>query len=262
MTERTEAEAVRDIALMTDPIHTVGNRQIAVIPPGYTVHDLEEYQDRPTRMKEHHAFHDVESFIAYCGDFKYVFTSGESRLFGNKNNSTFTAVFDYTGWGDHSAKYVCPLSEEWQRWTSYSGKQTNQQQFAQFIEENLPDVIEPEGATMLEISRTLEAKKNVNFISNTRLRDSTVDFVFEEKVEATAQKGSIKIPEKFKIRIPVYDAGEPHVIEAKLRYRLDSGKLSIWYELNRPHKVLDAAFQAVRKAIETQLQVKALMGEI
>lgn len=260
--KQTEVEAARDVVRAANPIHKTGNREIAIIPKGYDLLNLEQYQDEPARMREHHAFHDVESFILYCSDFRAGFTNGESRMFGSKVNSTFTAIFDYTGWGEHTAKYVCPLSEEWKRWSGMSGKQTNQQAFAQFIEDNLPDVIEPEGAAMLEISRTLEAKKNVNFISNTRLRDSTVDFVFEEKVEATAQKGSIKIPEVFKIKIPVYDNGELHVIQAKLRYRLEGGKLSIWYELDRAHKVLEAAFQAVRKQIEDGLEVKALMGEI
>lgn len=260
--ERTETEVALEAQAAMNPIHKAGDREIAIVPKGYELHDLEQYLDNPVRMKERHAFHDVESFILYCSDFRAGFTNGESRMFGSKVNSTFTAIFDYTGWGEHTAKYTCPLSEEWKRWSGMSGKQTTQQQFAQFIEDNLPDVIEPEGAAMLEISRTLEAKKNVNFISNTRLRDSTVDFVFEEKVEATAQKGSIKIPEVFKIKIPVYDNGEPHVLQAKLRYRLEGGKLSIWYELDRAHKVMEAAFQAVRKQIEDGLEVKALMGEI
>jgi uncharacterized protein YfdQ (DUF2303 family) len=138
----------------------------------------------------------------------------------------------------------------------------NQQQFAQFIEDNLPDIHKPEGAEMLEISRTLEAKKNVNFLSHTRLRDGTVDFTFEEKIEATANKGKIVIPEIFEIFIPVYTGSNEIFVEARLRYRLESGKLSIWYELIRPHKILDDAFQKVRKEIEDGLRVKALMGEI
>jgi uncharacterized protein YfdQ (DUF2303 family) len=260
MAEKTEAEQVRDIERATSPIHSVGDdKKIAIVPMGYQVHDLEKYLDEPTRLRANRVFHDVASFIEYCDPH---ISRDESILLADKDKTTFSIIFDYRGWKEHTAKYACPLSDEWKRWKDQSGKQTTQQQFAQFIEDNLPDVIKPEGAAMLEISRTLEAKKNVNFISNTRLNNGTVDFVFEEKIEATAQKGDIKIPEIFVIGIPVFTNGELFEINAKLRYRLDSGKLSIWYELERPHKVQDAAFQKVRKEIEEGLKVKALMGEV
>lgn len=258
MTDKTEVEAVRDITSAVSPIHKAGNREIAIIPQGYKIEDLEKFYAMPVRVRDKRIFHDVQSFLLYCGDFM----DNDKRLFADKNKTTFLAIFDYEGWGDHTAKYTCPLSDEWARWSQQSGKQTDQRQFAQFIEDNLPDILKPEGAAMLEISRTLEAKKNVNFISNTRLRDGTVDFVFEEKIEATAQKGDIKIPEVFVIKIPAFTNGELFEINAKLRYRLDAGKLSIWYELERPHKVLDAAFQKVRKEIEKGLELTALMGEI
>lgn len=261
MAESTETEMSLAAQAAMKPIHKAGNREIAIVPKGYDVVDLERYLNNPVRHRAHHRLHDVDSFIMYCQDFDFSGTDA-SRLFGNKNNTTFTAVFDYSEWSDHIAEYACPLSDEWMRWFGQSTKQTTQHQFAQFIEDNLPDISKPVGADMLEISRSLEAKKNVNFLSTTRLRDGTVDFLFEEKIEATAQKGKLHIPEIFEILIPVFSGGDIVFISARLRYRLESGKLFIWYELVRPHKVLEEAFQKVRKQIENGLNVKALMGEI
>lgn len=262
-TENTEAEKVRDIERAANPVHTVGNdRQIIIVPTGYKVEDLEKYLDVPARMRAQRTFHDVESFIAYCSDFKDGFAHATSRLFADRNRTTFLAILDYTGWKEHTAKYTCPLSDEWKIWEPGSGHPMTQQQFAQFIEDNLPDIYKPVGAEMLEISRTLEAKKNVNFLSETRLHNSTVDFTFEEKVEATANKGKLQIPQTFTIKIPVFTNSEIVEIVAKLRYKLDSGKLSLWYELERPHKVLDIAFNNVRKIIENDLAITALMGDI
>lgn len=265
MAEKTEAQVVRDIERAVSPIHTVGNKQqIAIIPDGYTIADLEEYLETPVRQRANRVFHDVESFVAYCNHFqKDGFTNGNSRLFADRNKTTFFAIFDYAGWKEHTAKYTCPLSDEWKIWIGKNASPMTQQQFAEFIENNLPDIRRPDSAEMLEISRTLEAKKNVNFLSTTRLRDGTVDFTYEEKVETTANKGMLVVPEMFEIFIPVFVGGGSEFIKAKLRYRIgDGGKLAMWYELERPHKVLDEAFKDVRETIEQNLTVKALMGEI
>lgn len=41
---------------------------------------------------------------------------------------------------------------------------------------------------------------------------------------------------------------------------MNNGVLKIWYELVRPHKVLEAAFRAVWAQIEEQTGTKILLG--
>lgn len=58
-------------------------------------------------------------------------------------------------------------------------------------------------------------------------------------------------------------AGDPWRVEAKLRYRIgDGGKLSIWYELVRPHKVIEAAVKELRATIATDTGLNILVGSL
>ena len=158
--------------------------------------------------------------------------------------------------------YACPLSPEWQTWRAESGQQMNQEAFAQFIEDNLPDIAIPTAAEMLEISRSLEAKKKVNFASGIRLSNGQNELTYEEEITGTAQKGKLKVPEEFQIGIPVLEGGQRYAVNARLRYRIgDGGKLTMWYELIRPHKILDDAVHAVRLEIEQGTEMPVFNGK-
>jgi hypothetical protein len=39
------------------------------------------------------------------------------------------------------------------------------------------------------------------------------------------------------------------VIQARLRYRISGGGLVLWYELVRPHKIVEYAFNKVREQV-------------
>ena len=61
----------------------------------------------------------------------------------------------------------------------------------------------------------------------------------------------------------VFENGDPWRVEAKLRYRIgDGGKLSIWYELVRPHKVIEAAVKELRATIATDTGLNILVGSL
>ena len=53
--------------------------------------------------------------------------------------------------------------------------------------------------------------------------------------------------------MPVFVDGVRYELNARLRYRLDEGKLSLWYELVRPMDVYRAAVKAVSGSIRKQL---------
>jgi uncharacterized protein YfdQ (DUF2303 family) len=152
------------------------------------------------------------------------------------------------GWGDHRVTYTCPHTTEWRTWIGANKKPMNQVDFAQFIEDNLPDIVE--GALLLEVSRTLEAKKKVNFASGIRLSDGQNQFTYEEQIEGTAGKGQFKVPETFALGLSVFEGGDKYAVEARLRYRINEGKLALWYDLTRPHKIVEDAVKGVWKSIE------------
>ncbi len=219
----------------------------------------------PVRKRGSVTLHDVGSFIQLVLAEKTKAT----RLYGNVNPPSFVAVFNdnadshIAGWQDHRAKYSCPLSPEWKTWTASSGKQMSQADFAAFIENNLPDIAHPPAADMLEISRSLEAKKKVNFASGIRLANGQNELTYEEEITGTAQKGQLNVPEEFTIGIAVLEGGVSYAVQARLRYRIaDSGKLTMWFELIRPHKVVEDAAREVWSQIEAGTELCVLNGSI
>lgn len=268
MSEKTEAQTIADLAIQNvgAKIASEGAAPLILVPEGNSLECIEHTMLSPVRPRGTIKLFDVDSFIEECA--KRNLMEGVV-IYGRKTAPIgFVAVFndhDSTGgagWRDWRAVYDCPTSVEWKTWMDSNGKPRTQVEFARFIEDNLPDVMEPASVDMLEISRTLEAKKKVDFKSSIRLSDGQNEFAFEEQIEGTASKGRLKIPETFVIGIPVLDGGPKHRITARLRYRIDpAAKLVLWYDLERPHKDLEFAVAAVWERIEKDLSAKILHGD-
>lgn len=238
-----------------------GGAPLIVVPEGYELRNLEDLLPAPSRKKGTTVLNDENSFVHVVNDQK----NASTRLFSALNPPSFTAVFnadaDGPGWGDHRAAYALPLSPEWKTWAGRDSRQSKQAEFAQFIEGNLPDIIEPVGATVLEVVRTLEAKKKVSFASGIRLSNGEQQLIYEEEIQGSAQKGTLTVPEIFVLAIPVFENGEPWRVEARLRYRIgDDKSLTLWYELVRPHKIIEAAVNEVRARVAEKTALPLLNG--
>ena len=244
-------------------VKTIEHRPVAIVPEGYRVADMEELLQYPARPRGTTTLRDTASFIAFVKETLARDDAEISRIYGTLDKPQFVAVFNDNGWRDWKAIYSCPLSKEWQTWLGANGRQMSQTDFAKFIEDNLPDVANPPAAEMLEISRTLEAKKKVNFASGIRLSNGQNELTYEEEISGTAGKGKFTVPETFLLGIPVLEGGIRYGVEARLRYRIgDAGKLAMWYDLVRPHKILEDAVKAVWSEIETGTDLAIFNGQI
>ncbi len=247
----------------------INGHPYAIVPEGSKLEDLEEMLDAPLRRKGNTSLRDVESFCRFVTQE----TTSTTRIYGNLKEGRFRAVFNdnrggyeeglpIAGWRDYTATYACPQSIEWATWKAKSGQQMTQVAFAQFIEDNLPDIAQPPAAEMLEVSRTLEAKKKVNFAQGIRLSNGQNELTYEEQIEGTAGKGKFKIPEEFTIGIPVLEGGLRYAVQCRLRYRIgDGGNLTMWYEIIRAHKIMEDAITAVWKDIEDGTGKKIFNGD-
>lgn len=245
-------------------------KPFVITPEGYELHDVEAHLQAPTRKRGTVNVRDADSFIAI------VNSEGASgtRLFRAVHpRPQFVAVInDHAesgpGWGDYRIVYDCPLSPEWVTWQQKNKATMSQADFAQFIEDNLPDIVSPpgskmpDGARMLEVSRTLQAKKKVAFASGIRLSNGETQFAYEEKVDGTAgAKGQFMVPEAFVIGVPVFEGGPSYAVTARLRYRIaDGGALAMWFDLERPHKIVEDAVAELNKAIEAATARTTLNG--
>jgi len=163
-----------------------------------------------------------------------------------------------TTWRQFRVEFAVPASREWKIWTGKDRKALNQLEFAELIEDNLPDIVTPDGSTMLSVALNFEASKEGNFVSAARLQDGSTNFVWKEDVNATGNK--IAMPSQITLEIPVFENGQPLPVDARIKYRVKDGNLTIWYELVRPHKVLEAAFRSIWSQIEEQTQTTILLG--
>lgn len=261
--EDNNTKTALDAGMLLADVKLVEDHPFIVLPAGAELKDVESFLGAPLRKKGVVVLNDVGSFIAYVLAEKDVGT----RLYGAYKEPGFTAVFNDHGsdgpaWKDYRASYACPLSTEWKAWTTMSGRQMSQAEFAAFIENNLPDIAVPPAADMLEISRSLEAKKKVNFASGIRLSNGQNELTYEEQMSGTANKGKLSVPEEFVIGVPVLEGGIKYAVTARLRYRIaDGGTLAMWFELVRPHKILEDAVQAVWKEIEQKTELTVFNGK-
>jgi len=235
-----------------------------IVPDGYRVENLEHTLANPARLSGTTKVRDAESFAMIVN----VDKSAATRIYRTVEPPQFVAVLNdhsptgLPGWGDHRVVYDCPLAPEWKIWIGKNKAPMKQADFAQFIEDNLPDITNPDSATMLEIAKRLTAKKKVAFTSGLRLDNGEIQFTYEEQVEGSAgPRGQFAIPQEFTITVPIFEGDAKYNITARFRYRLgEGGDLIIWYDLLRPHKMIEDAVAHLRRAIEAATELPSING--
>lgn len=248
MTEQPETE-IRDIERIVrgSTIHEVDGAQFAVVPNGYKLEDLEKLQQAPRRIRENVVLHTVDAFIEYAKEWR---KTGVSVIFANEEARSLRAVIDYhsklgevdaASWGTHKASYTAKFSREALAWMGKNGKPMSQIEFAEFLEEHIADVVEPAGADLLERALKLQFIQKAVFGSAVRLQSGEFQLNWSEE----NQKGTVELPEKIALGIPLFHGGTAYKIEARLRYRLAEGKVTFTYKLVEIEAAIEHAFAEV-----------------
>lgn len=250
-----DESVVRQIGALTvaaTGVHALGNGQHLVLPPEYKHVDLTALVEKagaaPYRKQGYVHLGDVRSFIAFVREQAhptscYIFADPDSRTLTavlNDNSATDTLA----GWRDFRAIYKAELSREFEGWMKGNKKMMEQEDFAIFLEDNIADIVEPSGEVMMSVALTLEAKTEVAFSSAKRLDNGQVQLAYTENIDARAGAGALEIPREFAIGVRLFKNGDGYKVRARLKYRLASGKVKFWYELDRPENVIEDAFEA------------------
>ncbi|MFN8758856.1 MAG: DUF2303 family protein [Tagaea sp.] len=154
------------------------------------------------------------------------------------------------------------IAQEWTDWTGINGVQKTQEQFAAFVEDHIKDVASPVAAEALEISRSLEAKKDVTFASSIRLQNGANELTYEETIQGSAAKGKLAVPDRFVLGVPVLKGGAAYALDARLRYRIHGSRLLLWFDLVRPDKIREDALADVKRRIAEATRLPVLMGTV
>ena len=223
----------------------------------------DDYLEHPRRKAGRYEVTQVPSFVDYLDRHG----NEQTEVTVSTDEQSVRAVLDghapdAAGHEDHILRMTFPKSEQWKVWARANGVAMRQRDFAEFIEDNLVDVIEPMGADMLEIVSSLSATTRAHFHSAHRLSDGSTELEWTQEVDAkagTKKAGKVEIPGTFRIAIPVFRGGKAWKIEARFRYRVSDGVLTMSYHLQRPTDLLDAAFtkevDALRADIEDRYPV-------
>lgn len=250
---------------------TLGNATVLLAPKGYELHDLtkklNEANPSAPRKIGTAQLQALTSFVTYCADQKraqngYIYADTESRQ--------FTAVFDdfkdehMAGWRGHRATYKAEFTPEFSRWFNHSGSGAamDQTKFAEFLEDNIADISEPAGAKLLEVASTLQAKTEINFSSARRLENGQIQLGYTEVIDARAgSDGAMTIPREFTLGLRIFKNGGGYAIKARLKYRLLSGSVKFWYELDRPERAIEDAFAGYIEQVRETSGYTVLIGK-
>lgn len=244
---------------------------------------VDEYRSAPEARRGTAVHQTLESFVLHTSRFK----DEDSVLWAQRSSdsASLTATFDYhrkgadgaPRFGEHSALYRFPVSDEWKAWAAVNGQPLSQGEFAAFLEDRIGDVAEAavdspvaalatrlgmecaSASRLLELSRGLTVHEASKISQSTRLASGETQFVFE--TEHNDQYGApLKVPGIFSVALPVFDGGDLFQLAVRLRYRVKSGQLIWFFEIHRADQVFRLAVdEAVERAAE-ELQLPLFYG--
>lgn len=241
-------------AAATEVIERPGAVPIMVIPQGAEVVQEPALLSKPLRIKAEVHTTEVPAFCAYVNRYK----TENSIVFLRRDQAELNAVLDYHGPNDpmhceHEIKLRLKRDREWNAWASIFNKGLNQLQFAEFIEDYMPNFITPTGAAMLEMALKLKIDQKAQYTSARNLANGDTTLVYS--VENTTRE--MTIPNEIQIAVPVFYGSEPSTLRARLRYRLSEGMVQFTVKPNRDDLVYDKALEdAIAEVMaDTQLLV-------
>lgn len=268
MEPQSIAAAIEAGKNLTQLYHVPGYKPAVITPHiGNPVKLEHEKLEAPRFLTAAPTFNDVAAFIRYINDFK----DDETRIFYTPNGH-FLAVLDhhirvgedsgmaYPRHGDHTAKLALTASPEWQAWAGMNEKAMGQQAMAEFVEDNLPDIIEPDAAVMLAAASGLHATTAATFRQATNLANGEASFQFDEQVMGSVKSTGASIPTEFKIALRPWLGCDRYPVDCRFRYRVRDGALALHYKALRLHVVLETALEGIVQKIAEQTDITPDLG--
>lgn len=199
-------------------------------------------EDHVGPIAAHEVFGDVESWA------KYVTTWGANEMrFLTYNTGGLKAVLDYhsseaAGRCQWVAEHLFEHTREFAAWLEFADKpRVDQKSAVRFIEDHLPEIVEPAAADLLAMVRTLSAHSQVSGDVEYR-EDGTakVNYSRNDQVQARTSAGeSAVIPSSLEIAIPILKGhttadGKPVHYQLPVRMRVasvDNGQMTLSFSL-------------------------------
>jgi uncharacterized protein YfdQ (DUF2303 family) len=253
-------------------LDAAGRMPFAIVPDGCSVENLEHFLPAPTRKHAEVTVTATDSFIAYA---KKHGSLDECVIYAEIDATASRCVLralmndhgaDAAKWRDHRCTFAPALAVEWKRWISKDGSKNamSQTDFATWLEDNQGDVRSvngsPSGADVLAMALAFEANADKRVKSHVNLQNGGVRFEYVED-ETKDTRTAMEVFRRFTLALPVFDGStDAYPVEARLKYRDNSGKVTFWYELIRPDRAFKTAVQSALDQIKAETGFMLLQG--
>ncbi|QDC11253.1 DUF2303 family protein [Oceanicola sp. D3] len=265
-----EAKAAFDATLtaarLADPVipgeHGVRH---CILPEGYTAHDISDRYALPPRIQQRVQVDDADSLTTYANRFsdeRSLIVADldklqiHAELDWHRHNQSSEGSLDAQA-TKHTATLQLRNSEEFARWSEIEGKLLDQMAFAEFLDENSSDIVDPDPAVMLEVARDLEATQGVSFKASTRLQTGERSLRYETE---THTKGDLVVPQRFTLSIPLFFGEEPSEIVASFRFRPNPDGLKLGFVWRRVECVRQAKFRDIAFRVSEHTGLPVVQG--
>jgi uncharacterized protein YfdQ (DUF2303 family) len=257
------ASHVRDPRLQVES----SDQPFIVVPVGHRLESVEPLLAKPLARRTTVSLQTAESF----GRFVAEFVTAATRLFAapSAEGGKFVAIIDYHGTKEEEASWCafkvqlqCQFSLQWKLWSGSNNKFMPQREFAEFLESNSAQIMDPPSAEFLEVAQNLQVSAGVAITGVTRLDDGRDQINYEAVTVAKAgEKGNLAIPSMFILALPVFEGTTAWKIKARLRTRVtDQKKLELKYELVNPQNTLREAWEEQINIIKEATKLNPYIG--
>lgn len=149
----------------------------------------------------------------------------------------------------HRIVYDFPVTDEFKAWIDRDAKPFSQTEFAAFVEDHAAELASPLAAekseyealfkasfatpsTMVTLSRGLQVTVEAVVKNHVTLQSGEGEILFAEE-HLNSKGDKLTVPGLFMVSVPAFVDGEPVRIPARLRYRVNGGKVTWFYQLYR-----------------------------
>jgi uncharacterized protein YfdQ (DUF2303 family) len=218
------ARYVADLSIaatgITETDDDAGDYAIALVPPGYTVHEIDRTKQRPAprRAKGRVVVHDTASFLSLLTRFAspttivYVDSTATSAAI-----AVFDDHADTPGWREHTAELALRLTTEGQAVRSALGKVTHET-LATLVDDLMHVIVEPAAADLADALSELQILESASVKSVVRLDASNVALSTNAESQA-GSKNLTPVPTAMSLHLALFEGSDPVELVVKMQYR-------------------------------------------
>jgi hypothetical protein len=228
---------------------------------------LEEFQERPNRIKHRALLDGATAFVNYVNRFKTAESSVYLNLF---ETPEFVAIIDHHGrteaghalpdWNEHRATFQPKLSLEWKAWLALhqSGALT-QQGLLEHFEAHAGNLETPEPAVMLHALQKFEEVEKHTYDSAMNLDNGNVSLTY---VKGSAQR-KVEFPHTMRLWVPVFENETGVFLDGRIRYRTNEGQIRFTFSFKKdPEQVLRDQLRDLANKVEMATGLPCYEGRI